>query len=193
MHPGWSPHGASVTSSGSDTATWIISSACSRPTDANRGKMIVVDGVYSMEGDIADLPNLVPLAKKYSAAVMVDDAHSLGVLGPHGAGTAAHFGLTDEVDLITGTFSKSLASIGGFVAADAEVMDYLRNNARALMFSASMPPASVATVHQGARDHSDRAGATGAPVGQHPPHDEESSRRSWVSISDPLRRRSCRS
>jgi len=112
----------------------------------DRGKMIVVDGVYSMEGDIADLPNLVPLAKKYSAAIMVDDAHSLGVLGPHGAGTAAHFGLTDEVDLITGTFSKSLASIGGFVAGDALVIDYLQNNARALIFSASMPPASVATV-----------------------------------------------
>jgi 8-amino-7-oxononanoate synthase len=79
---------------------------------------------------------------------MVDDAHSLGVLGPHGAGTAAHFGLTDEVDLITGTFSKSLASIGGFVAADAVVIDYLRNNARALIFSASMPPAAVATVLQ---------------------------------------------
>ena len=112
----------------------------------DRGKMVVVDGVYSMEGDIADRPNLVPLAKKYSAAIMVDDAHSLGVLGPHGAGTAAHFGLTDEVDLITGTFSKSLASIGGFVAGDAVVIDYLQNNARALIFSASMPPASVATV-----------------------------------------------
>jgi 8-amino-7-oxononanoate synthase len=116
--------------------------------NGDRGKMIVVDGVYSMEGDIADLPNLLPLAARYDAAVMVDDAHSLGVLGPHGAGTAAHFGLTDEVDLITGTFSKSLASIGGFVAADAVVIDYLRNNARALIFSASMPPAAVATVLQ---------------------------------------------
>lgn len=114
--------------------------------DRGRGKMIVVDGVYSMEGDIADLPTLIPLAHKFGAAVMVDDAHSLGVLGPHGAGTAAHFDMTDEVDLITGTFSKSLASIGGFVAANAEVIDYLRNNARALIFSASMPPASVATV-----------------------------------------------
>jgi 8-amino-7-oxononanoate synthase len=116
--------------------------------NGDRGKMIVVDGVYSMEGDIADLPHLLPLAARYDAAVMVDDAHSLGVLGPHGAGTAAHFGLTDEVDLITGTFSKSLASIGGFVAADAVVIDYLRNNARALIFSASMPPAAVATVLQ---------------------------------------------
>ncbi len=114
--------------------------------DPGRGKMIVVDGVYSMEGDIADLPTLIPLAKRFSAAVMVDDAHSLGVLGPLGAGTAAHFDLTDEVDLITGTFSKSLASIGGFVAGTAEVVDYLRNNARSQIFSASMPPASVATV-----------------------------------------------
>ena len=115
-------------------------------TDPGRGKMVVVDGVYSMEGDIADLPALCPLAKKYGAAVMVDDAHSLGVLGPLGAGTAAHFGLTNEVDLITGTFSKSLASIGGFVAGEAEVVDFLRNNARSQIFSASMPPASVATV-----------------------------------------------
>jgi 8-amino-7-oxononanoate synthase len=115
-------------------------------SDDDRGKMIVVDGVYSMEGDIADLQTLVPLAREHSAALMVDDAHSLGVLGPCGAGTAAHWGLTDGVDLITGTFSKSLASIGGFVAADATVIDYLRNNARALIFSASMPPAAVATV-----------------------------------------------
>ena len=114
--------------------------------DPGRGKMIVVDGVYSMEGDIVDLPNLVPLARKYSAAILVDDAHSLGVLGPLGAGTAAHFDLTDEVDLITGTFSKSLASIGGFVAGDPVVVDFLRNNARSQIFSASMPPASVATV-----------------------------------------------
>jgi len=114
--------------------------------DPDRGKLIVVDGVYSMEGDIADLPTLVPLARKYSAAIMVDDAHSLGVLGPLGAGTAAHFDLTDEIDLITGTFSKSLASIGGFVAGTAEVVDFLRNNARSQIFSASMPPASVATV-----------------------------------------------
>jgi 7-keto-8-aminopelargonate synthetase-like enzyme len=99
-----------------------------------------------MEGDIADLPTLCPLAKKYGTAVMVDDAHSLGVLGPLGAGTAAHFDMTDEVDLITGTFSKSLASIGGFVAGKADVIDYLRNNARSQIFSASMPPASVATV-----------------------------------------------
>ncbi len=115
-------------------------------TDPERGKLIAIDGVYSMEGDIANLPELVPLAKRYDAALMVDDAHSLGVLGPHGEGTAAHFGLTDQVDLITGTFSKSLASIGGFVAGDALVIEYLRYHARALIFSASMPPAAVATV-----------------------------------------------
>ena len=107
---------------------------------------MAVDGVYSMEGDIANLPELVPLVKKYDAVLMVDDAHSLGVLGPNGEGTAAHWGLTDEVDLITGTFSKSLASIGGFVAGDDVVIDYLRNHARTEIFSASMPPSAVATV-----------------------------------------------
>ncbi len=117
-----------------------------KATDAERGKLIVVDGVYSMEGDIVNLPDLVPLAKKYDAALMVDDAHSLGVLGPNGEGTAAHWGLTDEVDLITGTFSKSLASIGGFVAGDDVVIDYLRFHARTQIFSASMPPSAVATV-----------------------------------------------
>ena len=106
----------------------------------------MVDGVYSMEGDIADLPTLTALCRKHDAALVVDDAHSLGVLGPTGAGTAEHFGLTDEVDIITGTFSKSLASIGGFVGANAGVVDYLRNSARPLIFSASIPPASVATV-----------------------------------------------
>jgi 8-amino-7-oxononanoate synthase len=114
--------------------------------DPERGKLLVVDGVYSMEGDIADLPSLVRLKSRYGAGLMVDDAHSLGVLGRTGAGTAEHFGLTDQVDLMTGTFSKSLASIGGFVAAKAEIIDYLRNTSRALIFSASMPPASVATV-----------------------------------------------
>ncbi|MDT8435732.1 MAG: aminotransferase class I/II-fold pyridoxal phosphate-dependent enzyme [Gemmatimonadota bacterium] len=115
-------------------------------TDAERGKLVAIDGVYSMEGDIANLPALVPIVQRYDAALLVDDAHSLGVLGPSGEGTAAHFGLTDEVDLITGTFSKSLASIGGFVAGDAVVIEYLRFHARALIFSASMPPAAVATV-----------------------------------------------
>ena len=111
-----------------------------------RGKLIAVDGVYSMEGDLADLPTLVRLRAEHGAGLMVDDAHSLGVVGPEGNGTAAHFGLTDEVDLITGTFSKSFASIGGFVAGTDTICEYLRNNARALIFSASMPPSAVATV-----------------------------------------------
>ena len=116
----------------------------SEPED--RGKLIAVDGVYSMEGDLADLPKLTEYREEYDAALMVDDAHALGVMGPNGEGTAAHFGLTDEVDLITGTFSKSLASIGGFVAGEEYVMEYLQNNARSLIFSASMPPSAVATV-----------------------------------------------
>jgi len=112
----------------------------------SRGKLIAVDGVYSMEGDLADLPVLTDLAEEYDAALMVDDAHAIGVVGPNGEGTAAHYGLTDRVDLITGTFSKSLASIGGFVAGEDQVIEYLQNNARALIFSASMPPSAVATV-----------------------------------------------
>ena len=117
-----------------------------KSTDPNRGKLVVVDGVYSMEGDIVNLPDLVPLVKRYDAALLVDDAHSLGVLGPNGEGTAAHWGMTDDVDLITGTFSKSLASIGGFVAGDDLVIDFLRFHARTEIFSASMPPSAVATV-----------------------------------------------
>jgi len=109
-------------------------------------KLIVVEGVYSMDGDIAPLPAIVELAQKYSADVMVDDAHSFGVLGPKGDGTAAHFGLTDRVDLIMGTFSKSLASVGGFVASSEDVIHYLKHHSRALIFSASPPPASVAAV-----------------------------------------------
>ncbi|MCL7989185.1 aminotransferase class I/II-fold pyridoxal phosphate-dependent enzyme [Sphingobacterium sp. lm-10] len=107
-------------------------------------KMIATDGIFSMEGDIVDLPEMVKIAKEYDAAVMVDDAHSLGVIGHLGAGTADHFGLTDQVDLIMGTFSKSLASLGGFIAADSDVIEYLKHKARSLMFSASMTPASVA-------------------------------------------------
>jgi 8-amino-7-oxononanoate synthase len=115
---------------------------------ANRaqGAMIVVDGVFSMEGDIADLPHLVPLAKKHGAALAVDDAHSIGVLGPTGAGTAEHFGLTDEVDLIVGTFSKSLASIGGFVAGAEYVIHYLKHHARPLIFTAALPASNTAGV-----------------------------------------------
>ena len=109
-------------------------------------KLIVVDGIFSMEGDIVKLPEIVELADKYGANIMVDDAHSLGVIGKLGAGTASHFGLTDDVDLIMGTFSKSLASLGGFIASDAETIDYLKHRARSLMFSASMTPGSVASV-----------------------------------------------
>ena len=109
-------------------------------------KMIVADGIFSMEGDIINLPEIVRLAKKYNASIMIDDAHSLGVLSKDGAGTAAHFGLTKDVDLIMGTFSKSLASLGGFIAADEAVINYIKHNSRSLLFSASMTPASVATV-----------------------------------------------
>jgi len=110
------------------------------------GKLIVADGVFSMEGDIIDLPRLVELAGQYGARIMLDDAHSVGVLGKHGRGTGEHFGLEDKVDIVMGTFSKSFASLGGFVAADAYVIDYIKHHARALIFSASMPPAATATV-----------------------------------------------
>jgi len=110
------------------------------------GKMIVVDGVFSMDGDIAKLPEIVNLAARHDALLMVDDAHGIGVLGEQGSGTASHFGLTDSVDLIMGTFSKSLASLGGFVAADATTIHYLKHHSRALIFSASMPAANVAAV-----------------------------------------------
>jgi len=109
-------------------------------------KLIVVDGIFSMEGDIIKLPEVVELAKKYNASIMVDDAHSLGVLGKNGSGTASHFGLTKDVELIMGTFSKSFASLGGFIAADKEVINFIKHNSRSLIFSASMTPASVATV-----------------------------------------------
>src|ERR1700753_525806 len=109
-------------------------------------KLIVVDGIFSMEGDIAKLPEIVELAEEFGANIMVDDAHSLGVIGVKGAGTASHFNLTDDVDLIMGTFSKSLASLGGFIAADFATIDYLKHRARSLMFSASMTPGSVASV-----------------------------------------------
>jgi 8-amino-7-oxononanoate synthase len=109
-------------------------------------KVIVVDGIFSMEGDIVKLPEVAALAEKYNAEIMIDDAHSLGVIGKNGSGTASHFGLTDNVDLIMGTFSKSFASLGGFIAADKEVINYIKHNSRSLIFSASMTPASVATV-----------------------------------------------
>ncbi len=111
-----------------------------------RGAMIIVDGVYSMEGNIADVPGLSRIARKHGAALALDDAHALGVLGPNGDGTAAHFGMTEDVDIIAGTFSKSLASIGGFVAASDNVMHYLRHHSRPLIFTASLPPANTAGV-----------------------------------------------
>ncbi|HET9151220.1 MAG TPA: aminotransferase class I/II-fold pyridoxal phosphate-dependent enzyme [Gemmatimonadales bacterium] len=111
-----------------------------------RGSLIVVDGVYSMEGDIADVPGLLRVARKFGAALAVDDAHALGVLGPNGDGTAAHFGMTDDVDIIAGTFSKSLASIGGFIAGAEPVIHFIRHNSRPLIFTASLPPANTAGV-----------------------------------------------
>ena len=114
--------------------------------DPNKVKLIVVDGVFSMEGDLADLPGIVKLARKYNANIMVDEAHGLGVLGRkyNGKGTCDHFGLLPEVDLIMGTFSKSLASIGGFIAGDYHTINYLRHNARTYIFSASITPAATA-------------------------------------------------
>ena len=110
----------------------------------DKGILIVVDGVFSMEGDIANLPELVKIKKEYGARLMVDDAHSVGILGENGAGTAEHFGLTDEVDLIMCTFSKSFASLGGFVAGEAKVIDYIKHFARPMIFSAALPPAQAA-------------------------------------------------
>ncbi len=110
----------------------------------SRAKLVVVDGVFSMEGDIAKLPGIVQLCRQYGAGLMVDDAHGIGVLGADGRGTTEHFGLEDDVDLIMGTYSKSLATIGGCLAADFDVIDYLKHHARSLIFSASLPPAPVA-------------------------------------------------
>lgn len=108
-------------------------------------KLIATDGIFSMEGDIVNLPELQSIAQEYEASILLDDAHSLGVIGEKGAGTASHFGLTDETHLIMGTFSKSLASLGGFIASDAATIEYLKHAARSLMFSASMTPTSVAS------------------------------------------------
>ena len=114
--------------------------------ESTAGKLVVVDGVFSMEGDIIPLPELCRIAKQYGLAVMVDDAHATGVLGEKGAGTASHFGLTEHVHIIMGTFSKSLASLGGFIASDAATIDFLRHHSRSLIFSASMSPANAAAV-----------------------------------------------
>ncbi|HTL05467.1 MAG TPA: pyridoxal phosphate-dependent aminotransferase family protein [Gemmatimonadales bacterium] len=110
------------------------------------GKMVIVDGIYSLEGDIADVPGLLKVCRRHGAALAIDDAHSIGVLGPNGDGTAAHFGLSDEVDIVAGTFSKSLASIGGFVAASRSIINYLRHHSRPLIFTASLPPSNTAGV-----------------------------------------------
>ena len=107
-------------------------------------KLIVTDGVFSMEGDIAPMPEIVRLARKYNANIMVDEAHGFGVLGSGGRGTCHHFGVADEVDLLMGTFSKSFASIGGFIASDRDTINYLRHNSRSYIFSASLTPAATA-------------------------------------------------
>ncbi len=112
----------------------------------DRGTLVIVDGVYSMEGDIADVPSLLKLTQRYGAALAVDDAHSVGVLGPKGDGTAAHFGLANDVELVVGTFSKSLASIGGFVAGSESVIHFLKHHSRPLIFTAALPPANTAGV-----------------------------------------------
>lgn len=112
------------------------------------GKLIVSDGVFSMEGDIVKLPEIAKLAKKYDCRLMIDDAHSCGVLGKHGRGTGEHFDMEDDIDLVMGTFSKSFASLGGFIAGKKKVIEYIKHNARALIFSASMPPSAVATVNK---------------------------------------------
>jgi len=114
-----------------------------RQAGPNVGILVVVDGLYSMEGDIAPLPEIVPLCKKYGARLMVDDAHAMGVLGG-GRGTAAHFNITKDVDLIMSTFSKSFASLGGFIAGDTDIVAYIKHHARSMIFSASIPPANAA-------------------------------------------------
>ena len=116
-------------------------------SNRENGKLIVVDGVFSMEGDLADLPNLVEIAKKYGTRVMVDEAHAIGVLGKNGRGTAEHFGVEDEVDIQMATFSKSFATIGGFAVSYHKVIDYLKHHSRSLIFTASLPPAVLGAVN----------------------------------------------
>ena len=112
--------------------------------DPDKIKLIVTDGVFSMEGDVANVPEIVRLAKKYNATVMVDEAHGIGVFGQGGRGVCNHFGVTDDVDLIMGTFSKSFASLGGFIATDKEITNFLRHHSRSYIFTASITPASTA-------------------------------------------------
>ncbi len=114
--------------------------------NSSGGKLIATDGVFSMEGDIADLPKITELASKYNARLMIDDAHSIGVLGDNGRGTAEHFHLEDKVDIVMGTFSKSFASLGGFIVSDEDIIHYIKHHSRTLIFSASPPPAAVAAV-----------------------------------------------
>ena len=116
-----------------------------RSVEPDRGKLIVVDGVFSMEGDVADLERIVELKNEYGARLMVDDAHGVGVMGEDGRGTSEHFGVEGDTDLVMGTFSKSLATVGGFVAADRPIIEWVKHHARSLMFSAAPPPASVAS------------------------------------------------
>ncbi len=118
---------------------------CLQQVPETAGALVITDGVFSMGGDIADLPNIVRLARQYGARVMVDDAHGLGTIGEGGRGTASHFGLEDQVDVYMGTFSKSLASLGGYMAAEERVVDYVRHASRPFIFSASIPPSSCAT------------------------------------------------
>jgi 8-amino-7-oxononanoate synthase len=125
-----------------------LEKALRRARNQGGGILVVVDGVFSMEGDLADLPAILPVVEEYGARLMVDEAHSLGVMGQTGAGTHEHFGVTDKVDLLMGTFSKSLASIGGFAAGQEAVIDYVKHHARSLIFSASLPPYAVATVRK---------------------------------------------
>ena len=115
--------------------------------DPDKVKLIITDGVFSMEGDVANLPKICELAKKYNAAVYVDEAHGIGVFGNQGRGTCDHFGVTKDVDLIMGTFSKSFAALGGFIATDSVTANYLRHNSRSYIFSASITPASTAAVN----------------------------------------------
>ncbi|RMH68471.1 MAG: aminotransferase class I/II-fold pyridoxal phosphate-dependent enzyme [Gemmatimonadetes bacterium] len=115
-----------------------------RSLPQDEGKLVAVDGVFSMEGDLANLPEIVPLCQKYNARLLVDDAHSIGVMGPRGEGTGVHFGLQDQIDLVTGTFSKAFASLGGVVAGNKDIIDYIKHFARPFIFSASMPPSNIA-------------------------------------------------
>ena len=122
-----------------------------KAADPNKGKLIITDGVFSMSGDIAKLPDICRLGKAHGARIMVDDAHGFGVMGPTGRGTAEHFGLEDEVDIIMGTFSKSLASLGGYVAAERDVVDFIRHNSRPYIFSAAIPAANTAAAQAALR------------------------------------------